>query len=146
VAFIEKTPRVRVGLWTSADTDWRNWEQGPKGDTEYGLNHDSRVWCNRQLVELGYELPDLTRESITYENADDDLEYLDMELCETLSKNNLNSNSYQETEPPVCLLCQHMYQSCAEDVLTCTLARVSDKWNYPHVHELGTCDKFERRT
>lgn len=31
VAFIEKTPRVRVAPFTNNEYDFRNWKQGPKG-------------------------------------------------------------------------------------------------------------------
>ena len=52
VAFIEKTPSVRV----SDDPDV-NWEQGPKGCApEYGKYQPSRDWCDVRLQELGYEL------------------------------------------------------------------------------------------
>jgi hypothetical protein len=108
VAFIEKTPRVRVKPWTEED-DWKNWQQGPKGGLDYGKDNNSRVWCNHRLPELGYQIPDLTRESLTYTNTEDDLDYVDLEVCATLGKNGLNSNNYKETKPEVCLLCKNMY-------------------------------------
>jgi hypothetical protein len=69
VAFIEKTPRFRVGVMGLED-DWKdcnNWEYGPKGDGgswdenheklgQYGFDPDSREWCDNRLKELGYEL------------------------------------------------------------------------------------------
>lgn len=58
VAFIEKTPRVRVaefnGNWAE---DQNNWLQGPKGCApEYGQYQPSRDWCDAQLIEMGYIL------------------------------------------------------------------------------------------
>lgn len=54
VAFIEKTPRVRVAPYTETD-DWKNWKQGPKGCApEYGHYQPSRDWCDEQLRTLGY--------------------------------------------------------------------------------------------
>lgn len=56
VAFIEKTPRVKIG---------EEWVSGPKGsggheDPEkwklYGFDPDSRQWCDDRLIELGYKL------------------------------------------------------------------------------------------
>lgn len=84
-AFIEKTPRVQVpGPGTYLDDDGRAvnalrgewngveywWIYGPKGhggscysDTHggpncnhYGFDPESRAWCERRLVELGYKL------------------------------------------------------------------------------------------
>jgi hypothetical protein len=53
VAFIEKTPRVRVAPFTNERDDWKNWEQGPKGCApEYGAHQPSRDWCDRRLTEL----------------------------------------------------------------------------------------------
>lgn len=63
VAFIEKTPRVRIAPHSTED--WINWESGPKGDggcleadgeTIYGFYQPSRDWCDEKLVEMGYEL------------------------------------------------------------------------------------------
>ncbi len=57
VAFIEKTPRVRVAPYSDFATDSANWEQGSKGSApEYGQNQPSRDWCDQRLVELGYAL------------------------------------------------------------------------------------------
>lgn len=146
VAFIEKTPRVRVRPWISKDTDWENWEPGPKGGLKYGRDPDSRAWCNKKLVELGYALSDLKREDVIPTPFDPDLEYVDMVVSETLSRNNLNLNNYRETSPEVCMTCKFMYQASVEDVCQCTLAALSRKWNIPHVYELGRCDKYERKT
>jgi hypothetical protein len=56
VAFIEKTPRVRVKPYTEYLEDHKNWEQGPKGcSPEYGTYKPSRDWCDKRLLELGYE-------------------------------------------------------------------------------------------
>ena len=65
VAFIEKTPRVRVAPFTNKSDDWKNWKCGPKGsgggvapsiDGTYGFDADSRAWCDEQLIRLGYSL------------------------------------------------------------------------------------------
>jgi hypothetical protein len=68
VAFIEKTPRVRIA---HADEPWSysndssKWWQGPKGsggsgnaerEQTYGFDPESRAWCDEQLVALGYVL------------------------------------------------------------------------------------------
>lgn len=65
VAFIEKTPRVRLKknkyiiekendwLCDSAKTD--AWVYGAKGTSEYGMDEDSRKWCDNMLVLLGWE-------------------------------------------------------------------------------------------
>lgn len=69
VAFIEKTPRVRIREWhfTPEHQDFLNWAQGPKGqggggDPEkealYGFYQPSRDWCDAMLRLLGYELAD----------------------------------------------------------------------------------------
>lgn len=56
VAFIEKTPRVRMAPFSEVD-DFKNWEQGPKGCApEYGRYQPSRDWCDEQLVALGYQI------------------------------------------------------------------------------------------
>jgi hypothetical protein len=52
VAFIESSPRVRIAPFTSVD-DYKNWEFGSKG-SEYGFDKDSREWCDKKLLELGY--------------------------------------------------------------------------------------------
>lgn len=54
VAFIEKTPRVRVAPFTDVD-DFKNWKCGYKG-SKYGMDEDSRKWCDTELLKLGYEL------------------------------------------------------------------------------------------
>jgi hypothetical protein len=64
VAFIEKTPRVRVrdNEYGSDYPDFLNWAERPfKGN--YGGDPESRKWCDQMLVLLGYELPE--RESVS---------------------------------------------------------------------------------
>lgn len=68
VAFIEKTPRVRIRQETSTNRihpDWLNWAEGPKGDGGsgdpeaeqlYGFYPPSRQWCDAMLPLLGYDL------------------------------------------------------------------------------------------
>lgn len=67
VAFIEKTPRVRIAPYSnelSFLADGVNWASGPKGsgggdpevDKTYGFDPDSRQWCDEQLSLLGYTL------------------------------------------------------------------------------------------
>lgn len=66
VAFIEKTPRVRVHPFTVDPHDCHNWECGPKGaggsdghipeNELYGFYPPSRKWCDDRLKELGYIL------------------------------------------------------------------------------------------
>jgi hypothetical protein len=65
IAFIEKTPRVRVNSYLLPFLeDWKNWKQGPKGDgggdpekdLTYGFDPDSREWCDAELLKLGYIL------------------------------------------------------------------------------------------
>lgn len=57
VAFIEKTPRVRIAAYTEYFHDYKNWKQGPKGCApEYGQYQPSRDWCDMQLIEMGYIL------------------------------------------------------------------------------------------
>lgn len=73
VAFIEKTPRVRIAPLTPAgsfigdhNADKNNWQGGPKGaggpdgdipaNQLYGFYPPSREWCDKRLVELGYTL------------------------------------------------------------------------------------------
>lgn len=64
IAFIEKTPRIRVG---TGPVEQLNWEQGPKGsgcsgdqsaekEQRYGFYPPSREWCDQRLKELGYWL------------------------------------------------------------------------------------------
>ena len=67
VAFIEKTPRVRIGPFKDRDSDYLNWEEGPKGpggpdgddpaNKLYGHYPPSREWCDQRLKELGYDVP-----------------------------------------------------------------------------------------
>jgi hypothetical protein len=52
VAFIEKSPRVRIASFSPVD-DYKNWEFG-RGSSEYGFDTNSREWCDKRLVELGY--------------------------------------------------------------------------------------------
>jgi hypothetical protein len=56
VAFIEKTPRVRVRneVYGSNFPDWLNWAEGTKG--EGPEDEQSRDWCDRMLELLGYQL------------------------------------------------------------------------------------------
>jgi hypothetical protein len=70
VAFIEKTPRIRIFPFDhDHENDFRNWKYGPKGrgcpyDEDaarveaYGFHPPSRDWCDRELLKLGYVLPD----------------------------------------------------------------------------------------
>lgn len=64
VAFIEKSPRVRLskrkycveekegGACQSMNND--AWIYGDKG-SDYGLDEKSREWCDRMLILLGWE-------------------------------------------------------------------------------------------
>lgn len=54
VAFIEKTPRIRVGPYTSESEDSKNWFPGYKGDN--GWDAVSQGWCDQHLLTLGYLL------------------------------------------------------------------------------------------
>lgn len=60
VAFIEKTPRIRIRpQWDLAldggVEDWKNWAQGPfEGDGPD--DPESREWCDKALKLFGYEL------------------------------------------------------------------------------------------
>jgi hypothetical protein len=60
VAFIEKSPRVRINPYDDNKgwlEDSKNWEYGPKGDgQECGKYQPSRDWCDAKLIEMGYEL------------------------------------------------------------------------------------------
>ncbi len=61
VAFIEKTPRVRVEpldpqAGSSSLDDHIHWRSGPKGSN--CLDPASRAWCDEQLHALGYVLPE----------------------------------------------------------------------------------------
>lgn len=56
VAFIEKTPRVRVRSANFGDQDLWNWAEGPfKGHGP--TDPESMEWCDAMLKLLGYELP-----------------------------------------------------------------------------------------
>ena len=55
VAFIEKSPRVRVHKFTSTLRDYDKWEYGPSGSSpEYGSYQPSRDWCDAKLRDMGY--------------------------------------------------------------------------------------------
>jgi hypothetical protein len=57
IAFIEKSPRVRIGppaIPFDLLKDSDNWYYGPKGSD--GFDPDNREWCDEQLVKMGYEL------------------------------------------------------------------------------------------
>ncbi len=62
VALIEKTPRVRIrdfhhGTYSSGERQWEewlNWCEGYKGSGPD--DEDSRAWCDRMLLALGYTL------------------------------------------------------------------------------------------
>lgn len=72
VAFIEKTPRVRIRAdhlgvyrWVYDDgtaheerqwPEFLNWCEGDKGSGPE--DEESRAWCDRMLVALGYTLPE----------------------------------------------------------------------------------------
>lgn len=67
VAFIEKTPRIRVNPFTT-DGDHKNWRSGLKGigcsageekaSGAYGYDIRSRIWCDMELIKLGYHILD----------------------------------------------------------------------------------------
>lgn len=72
VAFIEKTPRVRIrdyslgvqhrewddrGNLIREERQWQeflDWYCGPKGDNH--ADPESRAWCDKMLTAMGYEL------------------------------------------------------------------------------------------
>ena len=67
VAFIEKTPRVRVAPFSGTLlTDGVNWKGGAKGaggpdgdnpvNQLYGFYPPAREWCDRELQAMGYTL------------------------------------------------------------------------------------------
>lgn len=56
VAFIEKSPRIRIAPFTNDSEDYKNWKYGAKGTKEYGMNQNSRNWCDQELLKLRYEL------------------------------------------------------------------------------------------
>lgn len=57
VAFIEKTPRIRIRREDQYTEDYLNWASGPfKG---YGpLDDASRAWCDEALALFGYRVKD----------------------------------------------------------------------------------------
>ncbi len=55
VAFIEKTPRVRVQPFATEADDWRGWHQGWKGDD--GWCEIAQGWCDTHLLAMGYDVP-----------------------------------------------------------------------------------------
>ncbi|QGT54457.1 hypothetical protein b3_0214 [Synechococcus phage B3] len=68
IAFIEKTPRVRISSYHHNENrleDFKNWECGPSGtggsgspeeEETYGFYQPSREWCDEKLISMGYEL------------------------------------------------------------------------------------------
>ena len=55
VAFIEKTPRIRIRMFTNRSDDWLNWAQRSfKGDGVDDI--ESREWCENALVLFGHTL------------------------------------------------------------------------------------------
>lgn len=72
VAFVEKTPRIRIRRMVSTrgptsptgeENDWLNWAVGPiKGDGPEDV--EAREWCDTALVLFGYEVPDPTFERL----------------------------------------------------------------------------------
>jgi hypothetical protein len=77
VAFIEKTPRVRIKnslrkvdcnihyiskdnidntLLENEIDDISFWIYGDKGSSDYGLDNSSRKWCDEMLKALGWEV------------------------------------------------------------------------------------------
>ena len=59
VAFIEKTPRIRIRRLFSyhrEDSDYMNWASAPfKGYSPD--DQESKAWCDNVLPFFGYELP-----------------------------------------------------------------------------------------
>jgi len=56
VAFIEKTPRVRVSPYRVCTEDFRNWVLVGSSSSECGKDADSRALCDKVLVAMGYTL------------------------------------------------------------------------------------------
>ena len=56
VAFIEKTPRIRIRSEMEGYPDWLNWASGDKGNGP--TDPDSLKWCDLALIVFGYELVD----------------------------------------------------------------------------------------
>lgn len=63
VAFIEKTPRVRVAPYTTYEGDSSKWSYGYKG-SDYGKDTVSRAWCDEQLEMMGYRLSDVNSSDV----------------------------------------------------------------------------------
>lgn len=69
VAFIEKTPRVRMRKFNpkNPNDDFKRWFQGHKGsggsdghipeNQLYGYDPKSRQWCDIMLINMGWDLP-----------------------------------------------------------------------------------------
>lgn len=55
VAFIEKTPRVRIKAF-DPNQDWKGWHQAWKGDD--GWDAVAQGWCDAHLQAMGYDVPD----------------------------------------------------------------------------------------
>lgn len=55
IAFIEKSPRVRIKEYTNHDSESDKWEFG-YGTSRHGEDLISRRWCDEKLIELGYTL------------------------------------------------------------------------------------------
>lgn len=55
VAFIEKTPRVRINSYTDIDTDFKNWKEVGFGTSDRGKDENSRKMCDDYLKTLGYK-------------------------------------------------------------------------------------------
>ena len=59
VAFIEKTPRVRVQPFTTNDAETTKWSYGYKGEPyAHDQHREERAWCDQQLLNMGYTLID----------------------------------------------------------------------------------------
>lgn len=59
VAFIGKSPRVRVGHHQNDADDWKNWHGGSGlRSSEFGRSAKSRAWCDRELKKMGFTLKD----------------------------------------------------------------------------------------
>lgn len=54
VAFIEKTPRIRIRDTMEDYPDWLNWASGFKGSGP--TDPESIKWCDDALILFGYEL------------------------------------------------------------------------------------------
>jgi len=62
VAFIEKTPRVRVATFSDNDTDFRKGRGGPDGTVPAnelcGFCPRSWAWADAELLAMGFDGPD----------------------------------------------------------------------------------------